>query len=170
MDTRTIPREVTPQEIGWLAGILDGEGSIAFGKTKNKSVKRGYNFYHGIYIVNTNTELIEKSSDIIFRLCADIPSKSKMSRMDRKLYKSPLVTQRKQCFAICVRNRLWTIRVLEILIPHLTEKRKKALALIEILNIMTNSRQKEDGTKKYSYYTPELEINLMSLWSNARND
>jgi len=170
MITRTIPREVTPQEIGWLAGILDGEGSIAFGKSKNKGSKFGYNYYHGIHIVNTNQELIEKSSDIIFRLCDDIPTKAKMSKIDLKIYKNPAFKQNKQCHEICLRNKVWTIRILTILLPYLTEKRKRATALIKIINTLLKASRDKNGKLLYSYYTPKLETYLTSIWNNARND
>jgi len=52
----TIPREVKLEDIGWLAGIIDGEGSVLFNRPKpNKSWNQ---ILYGIYIVGADLLLL----------------------------------------------------------------------------------------------------------------
>lgn len=52
---------VTQLEIGWLAGVIDGEGSILI-------VKRGTLFTPSVKMANTSKVLIEKFCNILDRL------------------------------------------------------------------------------------------------------
>jgi len=124
---RTIPSEPTQADIGWLAGILDGEGSIVFSKRK-----RHPRIAYGINLVNTNMELMEKANNIIARLCKDLEGTP--IKISTKAYATnPFgTTVRKQCYQITIRRQTWIVRILGILLPHLTEKRVKASALHEL--------------------------------------
>lgn len=175
-ETRTIPREVTQREIGWLAGIIDGEGSIMFGKSKNKESRTGWNLYNGIHIVNTNKEMIEKCSDIIFKICHNVETSTRktMSRIELKHYENNMVKYTtnlpKKCYQITLRNKDWTIALLEKLLPDLTEKRKRSDALLQILKHRTNlaKQAKKNGTK--AFYDMNDTDQYFKLWDDARRD
>ena len=52
-------REVKLEDIGWLAGIIDGEGSITF-----QLNARGF-LTHMVYIIGSDKDLLEKCVRII---------------------------------------------------------------------------------------------------------
>jgi len=55
---------VTRAERGWLAGILDGEGSIAVWFSKRPNSKREH-FHRQIVIYNTDPRIIHKARDLV---------------------------------------------------------------------------------------------------------
>ena len=67
-------QQVTDLEIGWLAGILDGEGSMSM---RVWPYKGKVHFVVSIGLANTSSELIEKFSDICSRLGASFHKYSK---------------------------------------------------------------------------------------------
>ena len=177
INQRITPREVTPYEIGWLAGIIDGEGSLSFGKSKNKKSRFGFNYYNGIHIVNSNHEMIDKCVDIINRICEGIDGSHKMNKVliHNKIYnvnnfKQTSNNKYKDCFQVTLRNKDWTIKILETVIPYLTEKRKKSIALLQILKerIELNRLAKLNGTK--AFYTEGETERYMQIWNDARRD
>ena len=53
-------RLLTHVERAWLAGVIDGEGSIYISKVKAKKSKRGYLFMPYLSVSNSNYELMPK--------------------------------------------------------------------------------------------------------------
>ena len=126
---RTIPSEPTKEDIGWLAGILDGEGSIVFSKRK-----KWPRIAYGINLVNTNLEMMEKANSIIARLCHDLEG-TPIKISSKNYANNPFNTvSRKECYQITIRRQTWIVRILGVLLPHLTEKRAKASALHELFS------------------------------------
>lgn len=122
-------QQATEAEIGWLAGIIDGEGHVGI-SMQNKSVSRSVSV--DLQIVNTDFALIEKVVSIM-----------------RKLDVNPHIRDRIHAKATWNSNRIVSLRkfahvkrVLDAVLPHLTGmKREKAqivLALIE--SRMTKTR------------------------------
>ena len=135
---KTIPREPTKEDIGWLSGILDGEGSITFSRQEKYP-----HIYYGVHFVNTNRELMEKINRIISEICRDLTDE--LPKISIPNYKAPIHIGKKVCHSITLRRQNWIIKVLEVLLPNLTEKRKKAAGL---LNVLKNH-------KKGAWYTME---------------
>ena len=52
-------------ERGYIAGIIDGEGTLRFRKLKNKECKRGFSWNPFLYILSTNFDLIEKLHELL---------------------------------------------------------------------------------------------------------
>lgn len=58
-------KELTQWERGWISGLVDGEGTIYFGKTSKPS-SRGFHLYLvKLKVSNTCRELLEKVCDVI---------------------------------------------------------------------------------------------------------
>lgn len=115
-------QQATEAEIGWLAGIIDGEGRIGIAM-QNRSASRSVSV--DLQVVNTDFALIEKVVSIM-----------------RKLSVNPHIRDRIHAKATCNTNRIVSLRkfahvkrVLDAVLPHLTgmksEKAKIVLALIE---------------------------------------
>ncbi len=136
--------QATQAEIGWLAGIIDGEGHIGIslqGTHKGDAVKMD------LQIVNTDEALIEKAVLVI-----------------NKLGVNPHIRERVHNKKNWANNWIVTVgkmaqikRVLDAVRPHLTGvKREKAdvmLALIE-------SRLTKTRADKYSAYEKSLAQNF----------
>ena len=131
--TRTTPREVTIEEKAWLAGILDGEGSICLSQPRSSFKKNGESenrVIYGIHFVGAENCWIEKANDIVNRMWngegLPIP-------IQDKKYKLGLFKSNKKMKQFCVRRQSTIIAVLEATTPFLTEKKPKAQSLLAFL-------------------------------------
>lgn len=133
-------QQATDAEIGWLAGIIDGEGHIGIAM-QNKSVSQSVTV--DLQIVNTDFELIDKVVAIM-----------------RKLNVNPHIRDRVHQKATWSTNRIVSLRkfahvkrILDAVKDHLTGlKREKAdmiLALIE-------SRMKKTRFDRYDVYETSI--------------
>lgn len=133
-------QQATETEIGWLAGIIDGEGHIGL---SNQNTKKCRSVRADLQIVNTDNLLIEKLVNIL-----------------RKMGVNPYIRERVHVKKTWNTNTIVTVgkfahikRILDIVLPHLTGmKREKAdvvLALIE-------SRMRKTRFDQYDAH--ELEI------------
>ena len=137
-------------ELGWLAGIIDGEGNLSIKHHKNHTKKFGerLGFYAELTVVNTNEEIV--------RRCQEITGIGKVFFRDKK---QPS-------------KRLWCWRIystglrqlLPKLLPHLA-KRKEAEILMRAMDI-TGTRH---GMKDYwggQFRTNDEIIELFKLRDN----
>lgn len=148
---RKTPWELSKEDVGWLAGILDGEGSIHL-----KYYETYPHFRYGIYLVNTNIELLEKALRIIKEL--DTIDKGEGISVYKKMYANAnrKVFPVKQCYQVQIR-RIGTIKeMLRAILPHLTEKKERATLLLkELDNHKRNARWKKDKPVETKRVTPE---------------
>lgn len=122
---RTTPWKPTKEDIGWLAGIIDGEGSIY------AALKDSYPYFrYSFQIVNTNREMLDKFQRILSGIC-DAPKEQ--FKVFPKKYTVGIVGK-KQCYALQIRRMEDMKRVLTATLPHLTEKREKAKFFLGIAN------------------------------------
>ena len=105
-------QQVTDFELGWLAGILDGEGNISMRTSKFKG---DTHYSVGVGFTNTSEELLKKVDSICSRLGANLHWQKK-ARPQRCL----------QGWDLTTRKISYCQRILEPLLPLLTSKREKA--------------------------------------------
>jgi hypothetical protein len=141
----TTVREVKPEDIGWLAGIIDGEGSITFSMNG-----RGF-LMHMIHIIGSDMELLKKCVRII-NAYKDEGVEAKI--LDKK-YKNGLFKSNKRMYRIEVWRQGHLKNLLPVLIPHLTEKKIKCQ---QLLNYLQNHKKGTWLTKeeklKFLDFTP----------------
>lgn len=122
-------QQATEAEIGWLAGIIDGEGHIGL---SNQNYKKVRSVRADLQIVNTDSALIEKIVSIL-----------------RKLGVNPYLRERVHVKATWNTNTIVTVgkfanikRVLMATLPHLTGmKREKAILVLALIESrMTKSK------------------------------
>ena len=131
---RTTPWELSKEDIGWLSGIIDGEGSIHI-----KHYEQYPHFRYGLYLINTNEELLEKCKRIITAI--DDVDHGRGLAIYKKNYKVGL--GKKQCYQLQIRRIGTLISILKTTLPHLTEKRERATELLsELSNHKKNARWK----------------------------
>ena len=131
-------QQVTDFELGWLAGILDGEGHISM---RSSTFKNGIHYAVGFGFTNTSEELLDKVNVICSKLGAKL-------HWQRKAKGGWDLTTRK--ISNC-------IRILTPLLLLLTSKRKKAEHVLSFCQRRLNfARQRNaDGTGKRFPYTKE---------------
>lgn len=142
----TIPREVKPEDIGWLAGIIDGEGSVYVSKNA-----RGF-IGHNIQIIGSDLSLLNKCVEIIrkFDDGKGLPTTYRL-----KKYKEGMFKTNKVMYDISIHRQGHLKNLLEALLPHLTEKKSKAAVLLNFLQ--NHSRRKwyrGDEIERYLNFTP----------------
>lgn len=117
----------TEGSLAWLAGIIDGEGSIGLhAKVDHRGVKREPYYRARLRIVSADKRIVLETARI-FRECVHIDVKigydgRKTSRRRPHIYYSINVT------------RLETLLIaLSTLVPYLISKKEEALLLLEFL-------------------------------------
>jgi hypothetical protein len=142
---RTTVREVKEADIGWLAGIIDGEANVCF-------VKNQYNRpMHKITIIGSDIDLLNKS----VRIINEFSENNKEIKIHDKKYKTGIFKSNKKMYQITIHRQHHLISILRALIPHLTEKKLKSQ---QLLNFLENHRKgtwfKEGEVDKYFSFMP----------------
>lgn len=142
---RTTVREVKEVDIGWFAGIIDGEANICF-------VKNQYNrLMHKITIINSNIDLLNKCLWIINKYS----EKNKDIKIHVKKYKTGIFKSNKKMYDLTIHRQNHLKNILPVLIPHLTEKKLKSQQLLNFLENHKKGTWFEDGeVDKYLSFTP----------------
>jgi hypothetical protein len=141
----TTVREVKEVDIGWLAGIIDGEANVCF-------VKNQYNrLMHKITIINSNIDLLNKCLWIINKYS----EKNKDIKIHVKKYKTGIFKSNKKMYDLTIHRQNHLKNILPVLIPHLTEKKLKSQQLLNFLENHKKGTWFKDGeVDKYLSFTP----------------
>jgi hypothetical protein len=107
---------LTPTEIGYIAGVLDGEGHIRLRLSQGKNGGRSISPI--MLIANTNLELLNKCRKI---LGVGVIKKTNPSKK---------TAVRKQCYQLRILGIAKIKTILEILLPELTVKREQAKLIL----------------------------------------
>ena len=112
-------------ERAWLAGIIDGEGSIHITKTIERRNKSGFAFHPQLSITNTNVAILSNVKRIAASgsICRSISS-SHPAWKDKYSYTANSKTIR---------------TILPEVLPYLIGKRKQALLLLKFLSLVKPS-------------------------------
>jgi hypothetical protein len=113
-------------EIGWLAGVLDGEGSI----TMSRPGKERASWHAAVFITNTDLRLLQKAQEILFGMGIE---EARLHLHDRRYSKAETM-QNRPCYRIYVGTCAGMRRLLEAVLPQLTAKREQAILLLEYLS------------------------------------
>ena len=125
-NSKTIPsQEIDCTLKAWLGGIIDGEGSFAFWKMKNR--KDCHLF--GIYLVNTDLNILNQITDIYRQLGV-------FSKMNTKKQSNTAFKNAKPCWEIIIRKRDDIKKILTAVIPYLASyKKEKAIKMLEYMEL-----------------------------------
>jgi len=112
-------QQITAFEIGWLAGIIDGEGYMGLQKEIDRRHREHIIIDSQIHITNTEEKIILKARDIM-----------------RKIGINPYIRATKQknvkkdIFILQIHRFAAVRKLLEVLIPYLTGTKKERAELI----------------------------------------
>ena len=150
-------QQVTPYELGWLAGIIDGEGYLGLQKENDKrnSKKIRYKFTPCIHITNCDEAIVLKSRDIIKKLGANFYVRACKGRKNTKDH-----------YRLQTRRFKNILIVLKATIPYLTgTKQERAKLLLEFCKLRKEAPKiiecnKGQGGKRWCrpYTKPEVDI------------
>lgn len=138
-------QQVTDFELGWLAGVLDGEGHISM---RCSNFKKEIHYSVGFGFTNTSEELLKKVEMICSKLGANL-----------HWQKKPRINQRQQGWDLTTRKIINCKRVLTPLLPLLTSKKEKAELVLSFCERRLNfSKQRNpDGTGiRFPYTSDDL--------------
>lgn len=145
MKSTTPSQEVTHFEIGWLAGLVDGEGSIAFYFSRRKDGNGGFTRRsspsYRVYIINSDMAILNKAKDILIRLGITFLSIREKAATKKQREGSFKFT--KPCYALDVSRRKDVELYLNTIIDHLQGYKKvQATKLLEFFRVNPfNSRK-----------------------------
>lgn len=136
---------LTQAEIGWLAGIIDGEGTIALNvRKKNWKGWKGVGVDLNLTIVNTDATIIEKAQEIIQKMGIEPYINERKPSSIFNTYKGKGKT-----ILSCTISAMSKIKkVLLCIIDHLVgDKKARANLILKFIN------KRQSSGKKYKKYT-----------------
>ncbi len=144
--------------IGYLSGIIDGEGSIMFNIFKNPNYYNGrVRFTPMISISNSSKKMLDKVAKILHKIGID--AKVYFRDKESKYYKKETALD---MWIIIVRGH-WQIRkVLSIITPFLEAKKKQAVIMKRYLDNrikylhQTEKRKDSNCVQKVSYQKKDV--------------
>lgn len=142
---------LTDLEIGYLAGLIDGEGSIGltYDKTRNRLTPC-------LAIYNTNQKIVEHCKEILKG--GIIKSyQIKPSRL--------IPTPKKRIFQIKFQSRWAILELLKLISPYLAGKKEQAELMIEYLSRKTRAgRWYKISDREIMIYNRMRELNSRRSW------
>ena len=108
--------------LAWLAGIIDGEGTVRMYRCHDK--RNGHSYIKAdVRITNTNAAIIVESVATLRAItgCDD----------DVSVYPSVTPKNKKDCFHVQIRRREAIAKILEAIIPYLIGKKEQARIVLE---------------------------------------
>ena len=108
--------------IGWLAGIIDGEGTIGITRSNAKAYKHPY-LKPTFHISNTNTKILDKAEMIIRKIHPF--TKVHITVTNRN------VERQKTGYRLSVDSQKDMIKILPVIIPYLIAKKEQATLLLD---------------------------------------
>lgn len=129
-DSIIVMQKTTPWEtkIAWLAGIIDGEGTIGCYFYHEKT---GQSPRYGIWIINTDKRIIDMTSEIFRQLGA-----TKVFTAE-KVYKKNLWSKNRMWY-VQVNRKLDVKLILEAITPYLVSKQEQAQLILNFFNDFPN--------------------------------
>lgn len=106
--------QVTDFELGWLSGIIDGEGCF----TMSPGSKGSYNV--GIKLVNTNKLIIEKICEILRKL-----------NLAFHIYDSTRAFNQRPAKRVEINGVMRVEKALKVLLPYIVAKNEEAQVLFD---------------------------------------
>jgi hypothetical protein len=143
--------EPTPSDIAWLAGVIDGEGSIIMNKQKGNAP------HFCINVANSCPILLDKVQRIFLQITGELYKVS-----EKKVYNNSIVKPSKPCYQIGFRKGESILKTLSLILPHLTTKKNRASLLFDFLTVRLSER------KNNQYFMAESKPLLNRLCKNWR--
>lgn len=132
-----IPRKDWSSRLGYLAGILDGEGSFSCYERHHKGKNNHWTagIQKNVMIHNTNKAIVEECRDIITEITGEPARFKKENRLTKT---------GKEVWYVWISGGKQLRNLLPVIIPHLVGKRQQAELMLTILNRVKYSRTTQE--------------------------
>jgi len=120
-NTGSVIRVLSPIERAWLAGIIDGEGSVYISKVKAERRKRGFVYMPYMSVSNSNYELVAKVREVIGKGFVGTKKETRFDWKDGTEYKGSASVLR---------------GILPQILPYLVIKKEIARRMLEFLKFV----------------------------------
>ena len=148
---RSISREV---DIAWLAGIIDGEGSIT---CDLQMIETGRSYLDcKVRVYNTDVRMIQKIARIYSEM--NVVFFYNLNKKVKEHYKNQM--------GICVTSQGSCRKVLEAVLPYLANKQDVAKLMIEVIRFV--QAIPKDFNKASDYYKDPTMLELIERWKAAK--
>ncbi len=122
-------KKVEDRELGWLEGMIDGEGCLSISRNKSRELRRGFSYRCRLSFGQTDPYSIPRIMEIISKLTG--------LKYVGKIRHLPSETHKPQ-------ERIWfEASVLRCLLPQLrlTVKERQRLLILEMLEILKQNKK-----------------------------
>lgn len=186
---------VTDVELGWLAGMIDGEGAVAFSVYYRTEGMNTIRVKPQIIVSGTDKVMIERAADIIRRLGVGVHFQTREQRFTKPSGLAAGASKYRSLHLVTVAGFKRALKLLSIVNPHLTStKREKGEMMLQymttrlekterhgrwathdaddlrlmlrIMRFSTEHSVKSKGSK----YTVEIERLLRDITQSGRSD
>ena len=141
---------ISKGEVGWLAGVIEGEGCITICTATNYNKTDGKYLFPLITITNTDPRLIKKVSEILYKLGAiyhyQLNMRNNMTGMARPTIK------------ISVKGMGSCRKVIKMVYSELTCKIEQADTMLEFINHRKGKLSNNGSYKKATYDEQEWKL------------
>ena len=142
-EIETISREDFQRDLAWLAGFIDGEGSITvdmFGTAHNNNGDSWKHFSILITITNTHADSIEKATRILSELGCIFHIQVRKRKNDKH----------KPCMAVNLCGQGTSVKLLKVLLPYLSCKQELAKQAIYAYEYRKNLTRTPNNQWQYN--------------------
>lgn len=140
--------QISREEAAWLAGIIEGEGSLML--SKHRLTHGKFTFRAVISVTNTDARLIREVSRIWFLLGC-------------KFYYQLKTTKSGAALSVVVYGKGSTNRIIDLVFPYLKSKMEQAELLKEFNGIMQEYHYKRRPVEEYQQLQVDFVDRLHSL-------
>jgi hypothetical protein len=141
-------KQATQAELGWLAGIIDGEGYLTLAMRKQRQRP---NYIACLEIANTEANIILKAKEIAKKLDVNLHVKH---------HEPPKTGNRKYYKLDCHRFKGVKI-LLTALLPYLVGKAKRAKLILDFIESRFDGKDEAQPLHNRNHPYNELELNLV---------
>lgn len=168
MDNQQGTLAVTDIELGWLAGVIDGEGTIAFSPyplRRNGKIIQELRIKPQIIVTNTDKALIEKVADIFGRSHIGVHFQTR-TQHGRSFGGNAPTTKYRPLHVANVSGFMRAKKAIELLGSHLVSKKAKAEM---VLRYIVQRELKRSGKRECPLDRADLTLILSIMRYSSEN-
>lgn len=149
-------------ELAWLAGIIDGEGTITLERNGTRRLAGIMGLSPKVIVANSNEAIIQRTVNLMQHLGVNPHIKTQVSGYGRKLADgSRTVTRRRNMYWVVCAGLAKSKRILAPVLPHLIGKAEQARVVLDFIEVRGDPQQAKG--KPYGEYELSLLERIRAL-------
>lgn len=155
MDVTIGNQQVKPEELAWLAGFWDGEGSITVFQTKRRNKTDKYNA--SLVLTNTDEHVILHTIKLLDRFGINLHLFKRVSNTEKH----------KDSYQLTTRNMVTIKKILTLLLPYLVCKKAQAELTLRYIDSRLKNLKGQYKEEEIDIYKEIKKLNLNGKSSEA---